>query len=34
MQMRHYVIKYALICIYLKKKTKSEYWIKPGYQDN
>ena len=29
MQIRHYLLKYALICIHLKK-TKSEYWIKPG----
>ncbi len=25
--MRHYLIKYALICIFTKQK--SEYWIKP-----
>jgi len=29
MQIMHYLIKYALICIY-KKPPKSEYWIKPG----
>ena len=29
MQMRYYLLKYALICIHFQKQ-KSEHWIKPG----